>query len=184
MSDITKETINHNAPKCYFKVTHVKAVEAIIIIDGNRVRGYMVEEGEGNKVLVDKEAFESTYTPEFQVDVLAALTPKTDIGYMKAILNKGHKARRKTWKIDEYIYLVPAAKYPAQRNVKGVLVGDYPDDMIPYASYIAFKGADDVVVPYTVTQSDILADDWLDVTEDVIEQLVDEDGVVATIHGT
>ena len=59
-----------------------------------------------------------------------------------------------------FVYIVPTTSYPAQRNAKGVLVGDYPDDMVPYSAFIALKSASGEVVPWTISQSDALATDW------------------------
>ena len=84
-----------------------------------------------------------------------------DFGSAVYFLKTGKKVARKGWNgSGMFVYYVPAASYPAQRNAKGVLVGEYPDDMVPYSAYIALKTASGEVVPWTISQSDALATDW------------------------
>jgi|26BtaG_2_1085354.scaffolds.fasta_scaffold00042_11 hypothetical protein len=84
-----------------------------------------------------------------------------DFGSAIYLMQKGERVMRAGWNgKGMFIYIVPAASYPAQRNAKGVLVGDYPNDMVPYSSYIALKSASGEVVPWTISQSDALATDW------------------------
>ncbi|PTR07908.1 uncharacterized protein DUF2829 [Novosphingobium sp. GV055] len=61
-----------------------------------------------------------------------------------------------------FIYLVPAASYPAQRGAAKAWAGE--DAMIPYREYIAMSTAQGDVVPWVASQTDILADDWQEVT--------------------
>ena len=56
-----------------------------------------------------------------------------------------------------FIYLVHAASYPAQTDIARKKFGD----MVPYGQYIAMKTADNVIVPWTISQTDLLANDWL-----------------------
>ena len=84
-----------------------------------------------------------------------------DFGTALHLMELGERMQREGWNGKSmFVYIVPAASYPAQRNAKGVLVGDYPDDMVPYSSYIALKSASGEVVPWTISQSDALATDW------------------------
>lgn len=84
-----------------------------------------------------------------------------DFGTALHLMELGERMQRKGWNgKGMFVYIVPAASYPAQRNAKGVLVGDYLDDMVPYAAYIALKTASGEVVPWTISQSDALAADW------------------------
>jgi hypothetical protein len=85
-----------------------------------------------------------------------------DFGTALHLMELGERVQRKGWNgKGMFVYIVPAASYPAQRNAKGVLVGDYPDDMVPYSSYIALKSASGEVVPWTISQSDAIATDWM-----------------------
>lgn len=84
-----------------------------------------------------------------------------DFGTALHLMEVGERVQREGWNgKGMFVYIVPAASYPAQRNTKGVLVGDYPDDMVPYGAYIALKTASGEVVPWTISQSDALANDW------------------------
>lgn len=84
-----------------------------------------------------------------------------DFGSAIYLMQKGERVMRAGWNgKGMFVYIVPAASYPAQRNAKGVLVGDYPNDMVPYSAYIALKTASGEVVPWTISQSDALATDW------------------------
>ncbi len=84
-----------------------------------------------------------------------------DFGTALHLMELGERVMREGWNgKGMFVYIVPAASYPAQRNAKGMLVGDYPDDMVPYSSYIALKSASGEVVPWTISQSDALATDW------------------------
>lgn len=85
-----------------------------------------------------------------------------DFGTALHLMELGERMQREGWNgKGMFVYIVPAASYPAQRNTKGVLVGDYPDDMVPYSAYIALKSASGEVVPWTISQSDALATDWM-----------------------
>lgn len=84
-----------------------------------------------------------------------------NFGHAIGLLKAGHKVRRAGWNgKGMFVYYVPAAKYPAQRNTLGSMVGVFSDDMVPYRDYIAMKTVDDQVVPWVASQTDILAEDW------------------------
>ena len=76
-------------------------------------------------------------------------------------LKGGHKVCRSGWNgKGMFLYLVPAAKYPANQNPLGTMIGEFPDDMVPYGAYIAMKTAQNNVVPWLASQTDMLSDDW------------------------
>ena len=78
------------------------------------------------------------------------------------MLKLGQKVCRFGWNgKGMFIYLVPANKYPASGNTFGTMVGVFPDDMIPYGPYVAMKTAQDNVVPWLCSQTDLLAEDWM-----------------------
>lgn len=79
------------------------------------------------------------------------------IHYLKA----GEKVMRAGWNgKGMFLYYVPAASYPMQRNSLETMGGVFPDDMVPYGAYIAMKTAQDNVVPWLASQTDVLAEDW------------------------
>lgn len=87
-------------------------------------------------------------------------------GHAIEALKAGHKVARAGWNGKKmFLYHVPAASYPAQRNTAGTMLGVFPDDMVPYGAYIAMKTAQDNVVPWLASQTDMLANDWAIVGE-------------------
>ena len=76
-------------------------------------------------------------------------------------LKQGDKVAREGWNgKGMFLYFVPANKYPASRNEHGTMIGVFEDDMIPYGAYIAMKTAQNNVVPWLASQTDVLAEDW------------------------
>jgi Protein of unknown function (DUF2829) len=85
-----------------------------------------------------------------------------DFGAAIRALKLGDKVAREGWNgKGMFLYYVPAASYPAQRNTKGTMLGVFPDDMVPYGAYIAMKTAQNNVVPWLASQTDVLAEDWV-----------------------
>ena len=84
-----------------------------------------------------------------------------NFGHALDALKVGRKVARAGWNgKGMFLYYVPAASYPAQRNTLKTLAGMFPDDMVPYCAYIAMKTAQDNVVPWLASQTDMLAEDW------------------------
>lgn len=89
---------------------------------------------------------------------------KFDIGEAIERIKAGLKVKRVAWHgTDKYIYLVPAAKYPAQRNTNKSIVGKFKDDMVPYTAYIAMKTENDEVTPWNPGHADLIEVDWYEV---------------------
>jgi len=88
---------------------------------------------------------------------------KSDLSFGSAInaLKAGKRVSRAGWNgKGMFLYYIPAASYPAQRNTNQTMVGLFPGDMVPYRDYIAMKTAQNDVVPWVASQTDILANDW------------------------
>lgn len=84
-----------------------------------------------------------------------------DFGSALQGLKQGHKLARAGWNgKGMFIYCVPANSYPAGNNTFGTMKGIFPDDMVPYGAYLAMKTAQNNVVPWLASQTDILAEDW------------------------
>ena len=84
-----------------------------------------------------------------------------NFGDALAALKEGKRVARHGWNgKGMFLYHVPAASYPAQRNENGTMVGVFADDMVPYRAYIAMKTVNDEVVPWVASQSDLLDADW------------------------
>ena len=76
-------------------------------------------------------------------------------------LKLGNSAQREGWNgKGMFLYYVPENKYPASRNEHGTMIGVFEDDMVPYGAYIAMKTAQNNVVPWLASQTDVLAEDW------------------------
>lgn len=85
-----------------------------------------------------------------------------DFGDAVRLLKEGAKVARIGWNgKGMFLYYVPAASYPAHRNEYGTMAGVFADDMVPYGAYIAMKTAQNNVVPWLASQTDVLAEDWV-----------------------
>ena len=77
-------------------------------------------------------------------------------------MKKGKKVARKGWNgKGMFIYYVPENIYPANENKFGTMKGIFENDLVPYGAYIAMKTAQNNVVPWLASQTDVLAEDWL-----------------------
>lgn len=85
-----------------------------------------------------------------------------DFGQAIIDMKNGKRVARVGWNgKGMFLYYVPANKYLASRNEHGTMVGVFEDDMVPYGAYIAMKTAQNNVVPWLASQTDVLADDWV-----------------------
>jgi hypothetical protein len=82
-----------------------------------------------------------------------------DFGAALSALKSGRTVARKGWNgKGQFVYLVPAASYPAQTGAAKSHFGE--GAMVPYNAYLALKGADNTVSTWAPSGSDALADDW------------------------
>lgn len=85
-----------------------------------------------------------------------------DFGGAIKALKSGIKATRMGWSgAGMYVYYVPAASYPVERNNLETMGGEFPDDMVPYREYLALKTAQGDVATWSPSCSDALAEDWI-----------------------
>lgn len=114
--------------------------------------GYAVKYSDGYTSWSPKDVFEAAYQP------LHALS----FGHAIEAAKAGHRIARDGWNgKNMFLYYVPANSYPANRNKFGTMIGVFKDDMVPYGAYIAMKTAQNNVVPWLASQTDVLADDWM-----------------------
>lgn len=74
-------------------------------------------------------------------------------------LKAGSRVSRAGWNgKGMFLYLVPAAAYPAQTGAAKAHFGDAA--LVPYQAYVAMLTADNTVVPWLCSQTDLLAEDW------------------------
>jgi hypothetical protein len=75
------------------------------------------------------------------------------------LLKDGRKVARAGWSgKGMFLYHVPANTYPAQTNAAKSYFGT---EGVPYGAYIAMKTAQDNVIPWLASQTDMLAEDWV-----------------------
>lgn len=77
-------------------------------------------------------------------------------------LKDGGKVQREGWNgKGMFLFLVPGSQFQVNR---APLLGIYPEGTtINYQSHIDMKTAQDTVVPWLASQSDMLAEDWITV---------------------
>lgn len=103
---------------------------------------------------LDSEKLEACDQPEIRLKDMA-------FGSAITAMKDGHRVARSGWNgKGMFLYYVPENKYPASRNEHGTMIGVFEDDMVPYGAYIAMKTAQNNVVPWLASQTDVLAEDW------------------------
>ena len=132
--------------------------------------GYLVEYLDGGKANHPDFAGYISWSPK---DVFEkAYQPITAMSFGHAIvaLKEGKKVARAGWNGKRmFLYYVPANSYPAQTDAaKAYWANKQPPlsenevspILVPYGAYIAMKTAQENVVPWLASQTDVLADDW------------------------
>jgi hypothetical protein len=121
--------------------------------------GYLVEYLDGGKPNVQgfegyvswspKDVFERAYRP----------TSGLDFGLALRAAKCGQAIARSGWNgKGMFVYLVPAAAYPAQTGIAKAYFGE--DSLVPYNAYMAIKNADETVSTWVPSINDCLATDW------------------------
>jgi hypothetical protein len=85
-----------------------------------------------------------------------------DFGQALDLLRSNKKVSRENWNgKGMFIFLVPGSEFKVNRPP---LLGIYPEGtMIKYHSHIDMKTADNMIVPWLASQTDVLAEDWMEV---------------------
>lgn len=130
--------------------------------------GYLVEYLDGGKPNVEGYAGYVSWSPKEQFENAYQPTDALSFGHAIEALKAGKKVARAGWNgKGMWLYLVPANGYPAQTDAakaywrgKGGNTEDTPVPVVPYGAYIAMKTAQENVVPWLASQTDVLADDW------------------------
>lgn len=89
-----------------------------------------------------------------------------NFGDALAALKQGKRVARHGWNgKDMFLFLVPGSQFQVNRPP---LLGIYPEGTtINYHAHIDMKTAQDTVVPWLASQTDVLADDWTVAEESV-----------------
>ena len=124
--------------------------------------GYLVEYLDGGQSNHPNHVGYISWSPVDVFDVFdRAYRPTTGLTFGMAIeaLKLGEKVARAGWNgAGQFVYLVPAASYPAQTGIAKAHFG--ADAMVPYRAYLALKTAQGDVATWAPSCSDALADDW------------------------
>ena len=83
-----------------------------------------------------------------------------DFGGALHLLKKCHKVARTGWNgKGMFIFLVPGSTFKVNR---APILGIYPEGTeINYHAHIDMKTADNQIVPWLASQTDVLAEDWV-----------------------
>lgn len=83
-----------------------------------------------------------------------------DFGDAIKAVKQGNKIARMGWNgKGMFLFLVPGSTFKVNR---APLLGIYPEGTeINYCPHIDMKTADDKIVPWLASQSDVLAEDWI-----------------------
>ncbi len=123
--------------------------------------GYLVEYRNGGKPNFAGHDGYISWSPKEQFDEAYQATDAMSFGHAVEALKAGKKVGRAGWNgKGMFLYYVPANSYPASRNTLNTMAGVFKDDMVLYCAYIAMKTAQDNVVPWLASQTDVLANDW------------------------
>lgn len=79
---------------------------------------------------------------------------KTDFGWALEQLNAGRKVVRTSWNNkDTFLFMISGNNWDFECDIEGV-------DEFETSPFICMKTADNKLVPWSVSQSDVVADDW------------------------
>jgi hypothetical protein len=114
--------------------------------------GYKVTYADGYTSWSPKTAFEEAYRSIND----GSLT----FGLAIEALKKGYRVARQGWNgKGMFLFLVPGSTFQVNRPP---LLGIYPEGTeINYCPHIDMKTADEKVVPWLASQTDVLAEDWV-----------------------
>lgn len=111
--------------------------------------GYKVVYSDGYTSWSPAAAFNEAYRP------CSAMT----FGLALEAIKRGHKVARAGWNgKGMFVYLVPAASYPAQTGAAKSHFG--VGALVPYNAYMAIKNVNETVSTWVPSVNDCLAEDW------------------------
>lgn len=121
--------------------------------------GYLVEYLDGGKPNHPSHTGYISWSPKEQFENAYRQTDGLSFGLAVEALRKGLKVARAGWNgKGMFLFLVPGSTFQVNR---APLLGIYPEGTtISYQPHIDMKTAQDTVVPWLASQSDVLADDW------------------------
>lgn len=122
--------------------------------------GYLVEYLDGGQSNHPNHVGYISWSPADVFDRAYRHTTGLSFGMAIEALKLGEKVARAGWNgAGQFVYLVPAASYPAQTGIAKAYFG--ADAMVPYRAYLALKTAQGDVATWAPSCSDALAEDWI-----------------------
>ena len=121
--------------------------------------GYLVEYLDGGRSNHPNHVGYISWSPADVFD--RAYRPSTGLTFGMAIeaLKLGQRVARAGWNgAGQFVYLVPAASYPAQTDAAKAHFG--AGALVPYRAYLALKTAQGDIATWAPSCSDALAEDW------------------------
>ena len=121
--------------------------------------GYLVEYLDGGRSNHPNHVGYISWSPADVFD--RAYRPSTGLTFGMALeaLKLGERVARAGWNgAGQFVYLVPAASYPAQTGAAKAHFG--ADALVPYRAYLALKTAQGDIATWAPSCSDALAEDW------------------------
>ena len=121
--------------------------------------GYLVEYLDGGQSNHPNHVGYISWSPADVFD--RAYRPSAGLTFGMAIeaLKLGQRVARAGWNgAGQFVYLVPAASYPAQTGAAKAHFG--AGALVPYRAYLALKTAQGDIATWAPSCSDALAEDW------------------------
>ena len=126
-----------------------KPYSAISDNEENKKEGYKVVYEDGYTSWSPKEVFEKVYNP----------MDGHKFGLAIEALKQGHKVARSGWN-GKGMYVFIIGTDSSQPGIGGWTYTNGRNDNLPLLPFIAMKTADEKVVPWLASQTDLLSEDW------------------------
>jgi hypothetical protein len=122
--------------------------------------GFLVEYTDGGAPNTKYFPGYVSWSPKEQFDNAYREISGLSFGLAVEALKKGAKAARAGWNgKGMFIFLVPGSTFKVNR---APLLGIYPEGTeVTYQPHLDMKTADDRIVPWLASQSDVLGEDWI-----------------------
>lgn len=123
--------------------------------------GYLVERADVDRSNHARHAGYLSWSPADVFEQSHRPNNAMTFGHALEALKAGKRVARAGWNgKGMFLYLVPVNAYPAQTGAAKAYWGE--DALVPYGAYIAMKTAQENVVPWLASQTDVLTEDWVE----------------------
>lgn len=121
--------------------------------------GYLVEYVDGGQANTPEYEGYVSWSPKDVFDRAYNSVEAMTFGDALVLIKAGKKVARQGWNgKGMFVFLVPGSRFKVNRKP---LLGIYPEGReIDYHAHIDMKTADDKIVPWLASQTDVLAEDW------------------------